>query len=83
MIVSSTILAFVATTSVVLRVWARRLARLSLGLDDYLVILALMIHHAILVSSIMSVTRGGLGRDIRIVAAENPNAMVVLFQVSH
>jgi len=81
MIISCSILAFIATLCIALRFWSRRLVRFSWGLDDYLALAALLVHHAFLASSTVSVVSGGLGQDIRIVATQNPKAIVVLFKV--
>jgi hypothetical protein len=80
-VISCTILAFIATVCVGLRFWSKRLVRLPWGLDDNLVLAALLMHHAFLASSPVSVGIGGLGRDIRLVAMQNPNNIVVLFKV--
>lgn len=75
------ILAFLATLCVILRVWARRLCKVPLGLDDYLVTFALLVHHACLSSALVGLISGGIGRDIRSVAKENPDTLVILFKV--
>jgi len=81
MTIGCSILAVLATACVALRFWSKRLARTSWQLDDYLALLALGFHHALFASSIVSMVGGGLGRDIRLVAAEDPNAIVILFKV--
>ncbi|KAH9907260.1 hypothetical protein F4778DRAFT_777696 [Xylariomycetidae sp. FL2044] len=80
MIISSCILAFLATAAVFARFWARRLTRFPVGLDDYLTAAALVIQHACLVCAVIDVLLGGLGRDMRLVVAQDPNSIVVLFK---
>lgn len=80
-LIGCSILALISTVVFVLRVWARRLTRQPLALDDYLCLAALVIQHALLVAAGVMVVKGGLGRDIRITAAENPDSVTFLFQV--
>ncbi|KAF2971594.1 hypothetical protein GQX73_g1928 [Xylaria multiplex] len=78
-IASTSVLAFLATIAVALRFWARRLVRVPLALDDYLVIAGLLTRHIELVADLIIVIGGGLGRDYRLVA-KNPNTVVVLYK---
>lgn len=80
-VISCSILGFISTVFVILRFWARRLTRQSFGLDDWLCVASLLCHHAILAAAGIMVYRGGLGRDIRISATEDPTSTVYLFQV--
>ncbi|KAI0379533.1 hypothetical protein F5Y04DRAFT_290390 [Hypomontagnella monticulosa] len=79
-VICLSILAFFASVYVVLRFWARRLIRQPFGLDSYLCLAALLIHHAILAGSFVCILQGGLGRDMRITATEDPHSVVVLYQ---
>lgn len=73
------VLALVTTIVVALRFWAKRLTSSPLGLDDYLILSCLLVHHIFMVFGTIAVIQGGLGRDIRIVARD-PNAVVILFK---
>ncbi|KAI0112238.1 hypothetical protein GGR51DRAFT_60538 [Nemania sp. FL0031] len=79
-VISGSIVGFVATVVVALRLWARKLTRQPLGADDWLCIAALLFHHVVMAASCVAAVDGGLGRDMRLVALENPGAIVVLFQ---
>ncbi|RYP19387.1 hypothetical protein DL765_003360 [Monosporascus sp. GIB2] len=79
-VISVNILAFLASVIVVLRFWARRLPRLPFGLDDYLCLAALITHHVLMAGSCVGVLGGGIGRDMRITATEDPYSVVILFQ---
>ncbi|OTB11433.1 hypothetical protein K445DRAFT_26595 [Daldinia sp. EC12] len=78
-IVGSYVLALITTIIVALRCWARRLTSLPLGLDDYLILSCLLMHHLFVCFCTLVVIRGGLGRDMRIVA-QDPSAVVALFK---
>ncbi|KAI0533232.1 hypothetical protein GGR58DRAFT_521864 [Xylaria digitata] len=80
-IASTSVLAFLATIAVALRYWARRLVRVPLALDDYLIIAGLLTRHIELVADLIIVIGGGLGRDYRLVLAEGPDTVVVLYKV--
>ena len=80
-IIGCSILAFISTVVFILRCWARRLTRQAFALDDWLCLAALLIQHALLAAAGVMVVQGGLGRDIRLVATQNPHSIVVLFQV--
>ncbi|RWA11981.1 hypothetical protein EKO27_g3116 [Xylaria grammica] len=80
MVGSTLVLAFLATIAVILRFWARRLTKVPLGLDDYLVLAALVLHHAQAAAGFATVFGGGVGRDFRLVLAEGPDTTVVLFK---
>lgn len=79
-VISCSILGFISTVFVALRFWARRLTKQSFGLDGWLCLASLLCHHAILAAAGIMVYEGGLGRDIRITATEDPNSTVHLFQ---
>lgn len=81
LVISCSILGFISTLFVVLRLWARRLTKQSVGLDGWLCLGSLLCHHAILAAAGIMVYEGGLGRDIRITATEDPTSTVHLFQV--
>ncbi|KAI0459605.1 hypothetical protein F5B21DRAFT_455402 [Xylaria acuta] len=74
------LLAFTATLSVALRFWARKLMRVGWGIDDYLALVALSIHHGAEAATITCVELGGLGRDTRLFTIGNPNATVSFYQ---
>ncbi|CAI6096060.1 unnamed protein product [Clonostachys chloroleuca] len=74
------ILSFFTTTVVILRFLAKRLTRQTLGADDWLCLAALLIHHAFMIASCVGVVQGGMRRDVRITAVENPNSVVIFFQ---
>ncbi|XXH01499.1 hypothetical protein Hte_007859 [Hypoxylon texense] len=78
-LISNCILAFLATVAVAARFWARRLTHFPLGLDDWLVLAAIILQHAFLAVSFVDVLGGGLGRDIRLVAS-NPETVVTLYK---
>jgi hypothetical protein len=79
-VISSSILAFISTVFVTLRFLSRRLTRQHFGLDDWFCLAALLCYHALLAAAGVMVYPGGLGRDIRLVVAEDPNNVVKLFQ---
>ncbi|KAI0172252.1 hypothetical protein GGR52DRAFT_549624 [Hypoxylon sp. FL1284] len=80
MLASCCILAFLATVATAARFWSRKLTGFPLGLDDWLALASLIIQHAFLVCSFVDCILGGLGRDQRLVLAEDPNSIVVLFK---
>uniref|UniRef100_A0A8H7K6A6 Rhodopsin domain-containing protein n=1 Tax=Bionectria ochroleuca TaxID=29856 RepID=A0A8H7K6A6_BIOOC len=80
MIASCSILAGLATIAVALRYYARHLSGAKWQLDDWLIVLALVLHHGLLGASIVTMIDGGLGRDIRLVVTENPTATIPLFK---
>ncbi|KAM7215590.1 hypothetical protein V8F06_009057 [Rhypophila decipiens] len=80
MTISSSILLALATIAVALRFLSKRLIRTAWQLDDYLALLGLIFHHGLFISSAVSVIRGGIGRDIRLVMAEDPENIVILFK---
>lgn len=55
------ILTVIATITVALRFWARRLIHLTMGLDDYLCALLLLLAYALLAVAVLAVSLGGLG----------------------
>lgn len=79
-VITVSILGFITSVVVVLRFWARRLTRQPFGLDDYLCLAALITQHVLMAGSCVSVVDGGVGRDMRITATEDPYSVVVLFQ---
>ncbi|TGJ86608.1 hypothetical protein E0Z10_g2177 [Xylaria hypoxylon] len=79
-IITGSILGFFTTIIVILRFWARRLTRQRFGLDDYLCLAALLFHHVLLAASGVASVDGGLGRNMMVTAAEDPNSTVILFQ---
>jgi hypothetical protein len=81
MIISCSILLILSTVFVALRFWSKRLSGAGWKLDDWLVLSALAFHHCFMISGFVLLTKGGLGRDIRLVIKDNSNALVVFFQV--
>ncbi|KAI1842123.1 hypothetical protein JX266_011656 [Neoarthrinium moseri] len=79
-LIGCAILGFVTTIIVALRFWARRLVGTSWGNDDWLTLAALLVHHLLLVAFGVMVVNGGLGRDIRVIAVEDPGDIVALFK---
>lgn len=79
-VISGSILGFITTIVVVLRFWSRSLIRQQFGWDDYLCLAALITHHVAMVASCVGAIHGGLGRDMRITAVEDPYSVVILFQ---
>ncbi|KAI3337158.1 hypothetical protein HD806DRAFT_475858 [Xylariaceae sp. AK1471] len=79
-VAGSSVIIFLATVAVALRFWARKLTKVPFGLDDYLVLAALIFHHAVAAAGISAVFDGGLGRDYRLVQAEGPETTVFLFK---
>ncbi|KAI1330288.1 hypothetical protein F5Y16DRAFT_33994 [Xylariaceae sp. FL0255] len=79
-IASTAVLAVIATIVVVLRFWARKLTRTHLGLDDYLVLSALLVHYACTAGTYASVIGGGVGQDFRLVEMEGPDKIVILYK---
>jgi hypothetical protein len=80
MLAGGYILTFIATVFVGFRVWARRLTRISLGPDDYMILVALVLEHGIMAASTVSIRVGGIGKDVRLVE-QDANAIVVLYKV--
>ncbi|GAW16378.1 hypothetical protein ANO14919_058040 [Xylariales sp. No.14919] len=74
------ILAFFATLSVALRFWARRLTRASWQIDDYLALIALLVHHGLIPVFTTGIELGGLGKDTRLFTMTHPSATKFLFQ---
>lgn len=75
------VLSFVATIVTLARFWARKLTLQSFGLDEWLCLAALLAQHVFLAACGVSVFHGGMGRDIRISAAEDPESLGVLSKV--
>ncbi|KAI0430124.1 hypothetical protein F5Y09DRAFT_308525 [Xylaria sp. FL1042] len=80
-VISGSIVGFIATAVVALRFWARRLARQEFGLDDWLCLASLLFQHIVMASFAVGASNGGMGRDMRLVLAENPSPAPLLFQV--
>ncbi|KAI1270139.1 hypothetical protein F5Y18DRAFT_4728 [Xylariaceae sp. FL1019] len=79
-VVGITILAFVSTVVVGLRLWSRRLMKAKLALDDYLAVAALVVSHVYYASAVATIIVGGVGRDYRLVTAEGPGKVEALFK---
>ncbi|KAK8041288.1 hypothetical protein PG994_014295 [Apiospora phragmitis] len=79
-VITSAVLGFVSTIIVALRFWSRRLVHQHFGLSDYLCLAALLFQHGLLASGSVMVKPGGLGRDFRITATEDPSSVIILFQ---
>ncbi|KAI1300050.1 hypothetical protein F5Y03DRAFT_386112 [Xylaria venustula] len=74
------VLAFFATLSVALRFWARRLMCLSWQIDDYLALIALLIHHGLIPLIVILIELGGLGKDTRLYTMAHPGAAAIFYQ---
>jgi hypothetical protein len=79
-IAGCTILAALTTVVVGLRFYARRLGRTALGWDDWLCFAALLFHHALFVGCVVGIWYGGIGRDIRLSAQEDPGSVPIAFK---
>lgn len=71
----SIVTAILATIAIVLRLWARRLMRIKLGLDDYLALASLIVYYGQLVVCFLHVLYAGTGTDQINVLTQSPNAM--------
>ncbi|KAI1272007.1 hypothetical protein F5Y07DRAFT_321965 [Xylaria sp. FL0933] len=72
--------AFIATLSVALRFWARKLIHQSWKTDDYLALLALSLAHGTAAAAFTSVELGGLGRDTALFTMRHPGATVYFYK---
>ncbi|KAI0855311.1 hypothetical protein F4860DRAFT_40332 [Xylaria cubensis] len=79
--VSIVVLAFFATLSVTLRFWARRLMCVTWQIDDYLALIALLVHHGTVPIIAIAIELGGLGQDTRLFTMAHPSATVIFYQV--
>ncbi|KAI0555333.1 hypothetical protein F4679DRAFT_523352 [Xylaria curta] len=78
--VSILVLAFFATLSVALRFWARRLMCVTWQIDDYLALIALLVHHGIVPLIAIAIELGGLGHDTKLFTMAHPSATVFFYQ---
>lgn len=63
MLAVSIVTTTLATFVVILRLWGRRLMRISSGLDDHLAFASLMIYYGQLIVAFLYVLYGGTGTD--------------------
>lgn len=71
----SVVAATLATTAMILRLWARRLMRIALGLDDYLALASLIVYYGELIFCFLHVLYAGTGTDETDVLMQSPTAM--------
>lgn len=83
LLISSCVLGFFSTIIVGLRFWSRKLVGTPWGLDDWLTVASLLAHHAVVVTVGFMTQQGGLGRDIRVIVAEEPEDIAALYKVRH
>lgn len=81
LIALSVITATLATIAMVLRLWARRLMRIKLGLDDYLALASLVVYYGQLIICFLHVLYAGTGTDQMTVLMENPTAITYNLKV--
>jgi hypothetical protein len=81
LLIGWSILAFLSTVAVALRLWARKATGIVLRIDDYLAVAALVTQHASLCAGFVMVIIGGVGRDTIMTTTENPGSVVTLFKV--
>ncbi|KAI0163509.1 hypothetical protein BJ166DRAFT_295339 [Pestalotiopsis sp. NC0098] len=79
-LISCAVLGFVTTVVVGCRFWSRKLVGTQWGLDDWLTFASLLAHHAVVVACGFMVVKGGLGRDIRVIVAEEPEDITELYK---
>lgn len=77
----SVITATLATIAMILRLWARRLMRITLGLDDYLALASLIVYYGQLVVCFLHVLYAGTGTDQMTMLAQNPTAITYNLKV--
>ncbi|KAF7522116.1 hypothetical protein G7054_g12243 [Neopestalotiopsis clavispora] len=80
LLISSCVLGFFSTIIVGLRFWSRKLVGTPWGLDDWLTVASLLAHHAVVVTVGFMTQQGGLGRDIRVIVAEEPEDIAALYK---
>lgn len=71
----SVVAATLATIAMILRLWARRLMRIALGLDDYLALASLIVYYGELIFCFLHVLYAGTGTDETDVRMQSPTAM--------
>lgn len=81
LIAVSVVTATLATIAMILRLWARRLMRITLGLDDYLALASLIVYYGQLIVCFLHVLYAGTGTDQMTVLMENPTAMAYNLKV--
>ncbi|KAK4150068.1 hypothetical protein C8A00DRAFT_37347 [Chaetomidium leptoderma] len=65
----------VTTAIVALRVWIRFYRRIGMGLDDWLIIAALVVLWGEYVDGYLSITEGGIGRHLAVLMMDDPNVL--------
>lgn len=81
LIAVSVVSAALATIAMILRLWARRLMRITLGLDDYLALASLIVYYGQLIACLLHVLYAGTGTDQMTVLMENPTAITYNLKV--
>lgn len=77
----SVVTATLATAAMILRLWARRLVRIELGLDDYLALASLIVYYGQLVICFLHVLYAGTGTDQVAVHVQSPAAFTYNLKV--
>lgn len=75
LIAIAVVTATLATIAMILRLWARRLMRIALGLDDYLALASLIVYYGQLIFCFLHVLYAGTGTDETDVLMQSPAAM--------
>ncbi|KAK4183227.1 hypothetical protein QBC35DRAFT_394291 [Podospora australis] len=65
----------VTTAFVALRIWMRLYRHVGMGLDDWLIIAAMLVLWAEFADGVLSITDGGIGRHLLVLLMENPNIL--------
>lgn len=81
LIALSVVTATLATVAMFLRLWARRLMRMTLGADDYLALASLIVYHGQLVICFLHVLYAGTGTNQMTVLMKNPSAITYNLKV--
>lgn len=76
------VLGAIATITVLLRFWARRLMRLQPGIDDFLTVSCLVLHHLSYIFGIVAVVDGGMGStEVSVIKTKGSNAIMVCLKL--
>lgn len=81
LIALAVVTATLATIAMILRLWARRLLRVTLGLDDYLALASLIVYYGQLIVCFLHVLYAGTGTDQMTVFMQSPSAMTYNLKV--
>lgn len=81
LIAISVVTATLATIAMILRLWARRLMRVTLGLDDYLALASLIVYYGQLIICFLHVLYAGTGTDQTTVLMQSPSSIIYNLKV--